>query len=280
MSFPISQEQDETQFTQIVEVFAGHLTPAPMPAFHVVIGQPGSGKTELIDLIRSSLEDNILLCNADDLRNYHPEYVKIMRDYESEATDITWPFARDWNNRLIGYGVEKRLNVLIETTGKDRELVLKTLLEKKAAGYITNMHILAIPKRFSWLGIHLRYESMRNSQQFGRIVTDAQHQERFEKLCENVPALVESAHLDHITVYTRSPVMRLDDRCPIVALAATKETSSPAFKEAIAKKMGLEELNAFYGASSRISDLMRRRNVPELDIQAFEEKARKLGSEE
>ncbi len=251
-----------------------------MPAFHLVVGQPGSGKTELIEIVRETVRDNILVCNADELRNFHPQYDVIMRDHEAEATDITWLVASDWNRRLIEYGVNKHLNILIETTGQDLQLMLKTLEEKKTKGYVTHVHILAIPKRFSWLGIHLRYERLRSRNQYGRIVKETEHQERYDKLCQHVPVLVESPHLDHMIVYTRKPLMKLDQRSPIVPLAVTKEIVVSAFRSAIEKKMELDDRTSFYEISSRITELMRQRGAPAMDIQAFEEKAQKFGLED
>lgn len=278
--FPISPEQDEAQFQAIVERFAEHLAASPMPAFHLIVGQPGAGKTELIEMVKETVRDNILVCNADELRNFHPQYDVIMRDHEPEATDITWPAATDWNKRLIEYGVIKGFNILVETTGKDLPLILKTLEEKKAMGYINHAHIMAIPKRFSWLGIHLRYERLKERNQYGRITKESEHDERFDKLCENVAGIVNSEHVDHVVVYTRRPLMKLDQACPVVPLTATTGTAILAFREAVEKKMGLDDRTSFYEVSSRITELMRQRGAPSMDIEAFEEKAQKLGAEE
>jgi predicted ABC-type ATPase len=277
--FDYSAEKFESIFQKIVKERAGHLKGTPTPAFYLVMGQPGSGKTMLIDEISRSLGNNVLICNADDLRNYHPHFEEIVRDHESDLPKITWPFARDMNRRLIEFGAGRKFNLVVETTGWDRQIVLDTLKEKKEQGYFTYLQVLAIPRAFSWLGIHLRFETMKEDMGFGRMVQAAEHDERYELLRENLPYFVASPHLDHAAVFTRGPLLQQEGRSPLVELASVTAAALPAFFGAIGKKMGLDESRAFFESSSRVVEFMHRRGAPAMDIQLFEEEAQRLGRE-
>lgn len=125
--FDYSAEKFELIFRKIVQDRAGHLKEASTPACYLVMGQPGSGKTALIHKISRSMRNNVLICNADDLRNYHPHFEEIVRDHESDLPNLTWAFANDMNRRLIEYGAGRKVNLVIETTGQNRQVVLDTL---------------------------------------------------------------------------------------------------------------------------------------------------------
>src|SRR6266540_4287342 len=119
--FAISSQVDAEILQIIIKDRTRNLTKVSSPQLYVVAGQPGSGKTELIYQIKQSLENNILVCNADDLRNYHPDAEEILKEYESDYSDITWPYADKWNQQLMNIGVSRKFNILIETTLQNKE---------------------------------------------------------------------------------------------------------------------------------------------------------------
>lgn len=277
--FSTTSAQDDAIFQMIVSDLPSDLTGRQSPALYIVMGQPGCGKTELIDIIKAALRKNVLVCNADELRNFHPEFITIARDYELDLPALTKGFADRMNRRLIEYGVSQKFTMIIETTGQGRQMVLETLKHKKEEGYITYLYVLAIPRAFSWLGIHLRFESAKLNLGFGRAVSAPEHDERYTRLRENFRMFAESSQLDHIAVYTRRPLLQPEGKSPLVQLTSLKEMAVSAFFEALDKEMDLNEISAFFEGSSRVVDLMRRREAPEMDIQLFETEARRLGRE-
>lgn len=51
-------------------------TPQQNPKGFVLGGQPGAGKSILIEKIKKELNSNVIVINGDDYRKYHPDYTK------------------------------------------------------------------------------------------------------------------------------------------------------------------------------------------------------------
>ena len=52
-------------------------TPQKNPIGFVLGGQPGAGKSNLIDKIRKEQGKNVIVINGDDFRKYHPDYANL-----------------------------------------------------------------------------------------------------------------------------------------------------------------------------------------------------------
>lgn len=127
--FSISREDWVALFDIIKADRTGGLFSLEHPLFFLHAGQPGCGKTQLNNLVQAQLADNLLECNADTLRDYHPDVEQILREREVDYPSITWPAANTWNNALIDAGVAQLYNLLIETTLRNEEQALATLCE-------------------------------------------------------------------------------------------------------------------------------------------------------
>ncbi|MBV7533318.1 zeta toxin family protein [Chitinophaga sp. sic0106] len=145
----ISSSEQEAISNQIIAEETAELIPSLPPSYYLVGAQPGAGKTEIIHQIRIETSRNLLVCNADDFRERHPNAARILQDRESDFPDLTWPLADFCNTRLKKHGIANNLNILIETTLQDYKLVLADFERMKALGYRTHLLLLAVPSYMS-----------------------------------------------------------------------------------------------------------------------------------
>lgn len=275
-SFELSQEDLNDIASEIVSDRTAFLTSYKEPHFFLNAGQPGAGKTELNNLTRKNLSDDILECNADSLRDYHPDIERIWKNYESSYPELTMPAANYWNQELIKAGIQKRYNIIIETTLGNLNLVSDTLTRIKAAGYTTHLQVLAVPDRWSWLGIHLRYESIKADRGFARRVSAADYADRFKKLRENLPFVLNLAELDSALLYKRRLTTNRNSDTALELVAEGKGKVLTAFYEILDEPMDAAEMPIFLEQVEKVRQYMLDRSARREEIYAFEEDFIKL----
>jgi predicted ABC-type ATPase len=278
MNFPISEEDDKAISRMIIEDRASGFSSYNKPLFFLNAGQPGCGKTELNNITKANIEDDILECNADDLRDYHPNVAQILAEYEVDYPTITWEPACRWNELLIQEGVTRQYNILIETTLGKLDLCLGTLERMKNNGYTTHLQLLAIPSRWSWLGINMRYESNKASEGSARMVSDNDHEDRFQKLLVNLPTIINSPNLDKVSVYSRKLTVASGAKSALSLLTDQKKEALSIFNEVIYKEIGVEESQHFLMEGNQVIQFMRTRKASKAEIELFEKKLHELKS--
>lgn len=274
--FPITLEDWTEIFSTIRADRTEGLIPMEPPLFFLHAGQPGCGKTELNNLIKRQLEGNILECNADNLRDYHPDVDKILRDREIDYPTLTWPAANSWNNSLIDEGISHLYNLLIETTLRNQEQALATFTRMKNNGYKTHLNVLSVPYRWSWLGIHLRYEALKLRKGFARTVSEADHDERYQQLPVSLDTVIKSPFLDQVAIYRRKLTIDKDATTAIELVTSDKSEALDAFRQNFEKVTDSTEWRLFKSNCERVIEYMENRGAPEDIISAFSEKADQL----
>jgi len=127
------QEFREIQQDIITDLTVGK-KPSDSPIVIILGGQPGAGKTELERIARTELGGDIIVCNADLFRDYHPNAEEIKNRYEAYYPEITAKYAQDWNNGLRAYCEATRMNYILETTFSSGTTMNKTIDELTAKG--------------------------------------------------------------------------------------------------------------------------------------------------
>ncbi|MBS1663714.1 MAG: zeta toxin family protein [Bacteroidetes bacterium] len=271
--FPVSSKDWDTLFEIIQTDRTVGLSTISTPHFFLHAGQPGCGKTELNNLVSKQLSGNILQCNADTLRDYHPDVEKILREREVDYPILTWSAANSWNNALIKLGMDRRYNLLIETTLHNADLALQTLKKMKECGYTTNLQILAVPYRWSWLGIHIRYEAVKARKGFARNVSEVDHDNRFESLKTSLGVVLESPHLDHAAIYQRKLTIEPNDSTALQLVTDVKAKAIKTFFDIIEQPMDEQERGLFKRDCTRVIEYMHIREAPAEEIFVFNQKA-------
>jgi flavorubredoxin len=83
----------------------------------------------------------------------------------AEKTDAD---AREWTRQLLQNAVEKKLNIIFESTMREHGPISKTMEKLKDEGYHVTTKVVATHARNSTTRIHDRYETMIASEGHGR----------------------------------------------------------------------------------------------------------------
>ncbi|MEO8948540.1 MAG: zeta toxin family protein, partial [Mucilaginibacter sp.] len=189
----------------LIERYTSDLRADKTPTVIILGGQPGAGKTELEKIAATELGGNVLACNADIFRDYHPHAKYIRANLEDQLPELTAPAAQRWNNAIRAYCEANRFNYILETTFSSGAMMNDTIKDLKTKGYRVGIKLLALHPKLSLLGTHLRFERGKSEEGTGRTVGKKVHDERFEKIIPTLTAVELAARYDKLELYGRDP---------------------------------------------------------------------------
>jgi predicted ABC-type ATPase len=256
----------------IISVYHLDITPAEKPVAIIVGAQPGSGKSLLENIALEELRDNAVVCNLDELRDFHPSANKIKSDHEAYYPELTGDYAWRWREGLMDHCVKNRLNFIVEVTfanGADINNIIKRLRENQ---YQVELKLLAVHPRLSLLGTQVRYEQQKLEEASGRIINKEAHDERYSKL---VPSLiqVQSAALYHkMQIYGRNIASDRSSAIDGVHLIATNPRNAvQVFQKVFDQPWPKKMVTFFEQETQKVIRLKEARNTPAEEITKFRE---------
>lgn len=239
----------------------------------IIIGaQPGAGKSELENIARQELGDNVMVCSLDELRDFHPAAETIKTKHEAYYPDLTGDYAWDWRAGLMAYCVDNRLNFIMEVTLADGTFINNMISGLREKDYRVELKLLAVHPRLSLLGTQFRFEQQKLQEAAGRMVTKEAHDDRYTRL---VPALitVQSASLyNKMQIYGRN--VAADQLADIegVHLIATNPPDAVQVFQNVFEQPWPDKLMSFFDQRMQmVIQLKEARNVPEREITNFRE---------
>jgi len=191
-------------FAIIVKEVADGYLPSPEPRATILVGAPGSGKRELEKEAGSTLGDILVICNPDNLRDFHPVSRRLKRIYPQFYAAITTEYAQKWNDLLCVYCEDNRLNYILEPTFSSDCYLDEKIREMKDRGYIVDIMLLAVNPRFSLLGTHLYYENCLELVGFASKVSKEDHDRYFNAIPAIIETITNNPLFDNLYIYSRS----------------------------------------------------------------------------
>jgi predicted ABC-type ATPase len=218
--YKIADKEFEEIQSDIIGSFASAPSPTENPVAIILGAQPGAGKTELEKEARQGLMDNVVICNADLFRDFHPFAKTILSKYEAFYPEITSDYANARNIGFKDYCERNRLKYILETTFSSGERMNNTISELKQKGYRVEIKLLAVHPKLSFFGSQLRFEESKLRTGVGRLVPKSVHDSRF-RLIRPTLVLVHKAGLyNSLQIYARNIVVNhgsLSDGIHLVA---------------------------------------------------------------
>jgi predicted ABC-type ATPase len=202
----LSDTLNERIFEKIKKKYLLDIQPFTHTQGIILGGQPGSGKSFLQRKILKEFNESFIFISTDDLRLYHPAYLELQQNPETvqNAANLVNPYASAWTEKLIAYCIENKYNLIIDSTlGGNIEAVYNTIEKFKGNNYQVHLRIMAVPAIVSKLSIFLRYETQLAEKGFARWTRMEDHDDRFEKLAENIPKIISTKKLDSFGLYKR-----------------------------------------------------------------------------
>lgn len=149
-------------------------------------GQPASGKTGLIKLLQKAYQDRkFVVINGDEYRQYHPNARQIHETLGRDASQYTQSFSNALVEYLKAECLRLRCNFVIEGTMRTYDVIERTALAIRKAGFRCEAHVLAIARDDSLLGLFQRYEGDKQRTGAGRFRRSLYTMKRISK-CLNI----------------------------------------------------------------------------------------------
>lgn len=156
-SYKLPSSQHSQIYQKIESIYFAGKSSVPNPQVIISGGQPGAGKSRLISLSRTKFPDgNVVVINGDVLRNYHPKAQEMQRAGDKDFAANTDADAREWTRQLLQSAVERKLNIIFESTMRDHGPISKTMEKLKEEGYHITTKVIATHSRNSTTGIYDR----------------------------------------------------------------------------------------------------------------------------
>lgn len=248
-------------------------TPAKDPVAIIIGGQPGAGKTQIIEEAKRSFNNNIVECNADSYRDLHPLAKHIKTHHENLYPDLTTDLAQGLNLRLRKECQAQKLNFALEITLRDGAPVNATIAAIKKEGFTVNLSVLAVNENWSKLGTYERLEAQRVVTGTGRLVSDDAHDTRYKALPNALKDITEKKLYDNIHIYGRT-LLNKEDRIlqQVVLKAVNPANPLEAYLKERNRSFTKEECKYFENVVNKVSGLMKLRNATQKDIKDFKVK--------
>lgn len=196
------------------------IKPASQPKGFLLGGQPGAGKSRLVEKINAQMNGNLLVINGDEFRRYHPDFDEIQTRYGNDAPKHTAGFSGRMTERVIAKALAEGYNISVEGTFRAAETPMKTLDEMRNAGYETAVYIQTTPAEVSWQSTIDRYKHMEALGETPRATPKEHHDLVVKCLPENADAVFSSGKADHFRAYNRDGLV-FDDRIHIGQMPGT-----------------------------------------------------------
>ena len=226
--------------------------------FIIVGGQPGSGKSTIIENIIDKYDRNIVKLNIDDIKDYHPKYKRMLASDPDSAHANVKEYSnyvvKELEIKLIG----KEYNVLVERTFRDGDKTISSAKAFKQNGYNIEINVICVNEITSRVACIFRYEKDLLVNGVGRTVFAASHDEVYQNVPNTLQELVDSNLFDNIKICNRDG--------GILAESVKRDDVVSMYKQC------REEID-FDFVSEQIwqaKGLMKMRNAPEPDLKELD----------
>jgi predicted ABC-type ATPase len=266
--YRLSEEEADDTLKLIIKRLTYGVHTSKNPTVIIIGGQPGCGKTELQRIAENELNNDVVICNGDNLRDFHPQIKEIKLLYEGQFPAITVEMAHQWNNALCQYCRENKLNYILETTFASGDRLNETIREIKDAGYTVIIKLLAVNSRQSLLGTYLRFETMKKIGGFGRRVSRKDHDDRYLAIPHTLSCAQRANLFDELSIYSRIPLRNNVDQSLSKLVFDPADAFSAYIKERDKPLTGYAK-DDYWDKFMKVLGLMIDRDAAKEEIQSF-----------
>lgn len=266
-SYKLPSSQHNQIYQKIESIYFAGKSSVNNPQVIITGGQPGSGKSKLISLSRTQFPDgNVVVINGDALRSYHPMAQKMQQAGDKSFAEKTDADAREWTRQLLQSAVEKKLNIIFESTMREHGPISKTMEKLKDEGYHVTTKVVATHARNSTTGIHDRYETMIASEGHGRWTPEESHNAGYDGMPNTVEYIEKNGLADRMEVYNRDGDIIYENNYKDGAWERQAEAVE-AIKAERDREPTAQEKQKFHEDWQRINDMMAQRDADAKEMQ-------------
>lgn len=277
--FRLSPEKSASIYEKIERHYFKNTDPSNNPEAIVLGGQPGSGKSALLEKSKTEFDGaNVVTINGDELRYFHPQYREIQKFDERRFAEHTDPQTRPWTKQLFDRTIETRRNVVFEGTMREAGPITATMRELREHGYKVTARVIAVNERESIAGVFRRYEEQKAAKGFGRWTNLNAHDEAYKGMPETISYIEKHKLADRVEVYSRTGQLLYSNQ-----IQENEWEHPPGVRSAIEteRSKALEQIDrqSLQEQWKDIVGMMSARNASDLEIQNAIATAHRFGIE-
>ena len=239
------------------------------PKVVIVAGQPGAGKSALIEF--SKLEfasQTAAVINGDEYRDFHPQSEDILLLDDKLFAERTDPDVREWTRRLFDSAIINRRNIIFEGTMRQRKPIMDTITRLKQSGYAVEILAIAVKKEFSELGIIERYEDQKRTRGgTGRWTPPSSHDEAYVNMPNTLARIEAALPVDRVRVLTRSLECLYDNKLDVTQEVRKPPAAKQAIMDERARPLSKDEQENIKTAWERLYVIQARRGAVGEEVQ-------------
>ena len=222
--YQIPQEQFDKILKQTIRTMTFGKIPETdeKKKMYLIGGQPGAGKTRLIQRIIYEIENqhygeqiskNIefsshsVQVDFDILRATHPYYDEVRENYPEIVHRVLHSYTEELKARIIDYLIENKFNVVYEGVLRTAQGYKDLLSQFKQNGYTVEMDLMAVPYLESLGSTYTRYVMELQNDRKARWVEKGVHDDAYKGIIENTRKLFSQEgplnEKDRIRVFVR-----------------------------------------------------------------------------
>ena len=199
--YKLPQEEHEIILKKLQEkTFRGAET-SGNPTLYVLGGQPGAGKSQLIELSRKDSPGAVTI-NGDEYRKYHPQADEIFRKHDKDFAKMTDPDVREWTREVFDEAKARCYDIIFEGTMRT-EQICETMKDFKAEGYQVVVRVVAAHELESRTAIYGRYEQQLQTFGTARFTDRASHDAAYTGMLKTLDRIEKEGLADKLEAYNR-----------------------------------------------------------------------------
>jgi predicted ABC-type ATPase len=209
----LSKEEHQRIFRDELLPEAGldRFTPQEHPKAIILAGQPGAGKGGLVRATRQEFGSDIFPIDPDEQRQFHPDAKRWQLESPYGWSQKTNADAGAWAGELRDAGVERRVNLIVDTTLGDAKNATRLIEGLQKAGYEVEVRAVATHRLESEHGVDERFTRRIDIEGVGRDVPLEFHDKVYRDLPENLDRVREATGVP-VRIYDRSGAELYDSR--------------------------------------------------------------------
>lgn len=188
--------------------------PVDRPSTVLLGGQPGAGKSRAGEMAAAESGGSLVPIVGDDLRQFHPDYHRVMREEPLRMPEVTAAVSGRWIQMCVDHAREQGFSALIEGTWRNAQVPLEGARAAKADGRRVDAVLVAVQPEVSRLGTMERYYRDVLAGRDARWTPPAGHDAAVSSLPGTVEAVALSGDVDSLRVVSRAGETLIHDDGP------------------------------------------------------------------
>lgn len=262
----LSEEEHMKVLDKIKKVSYENKQPVENPKFTIVVGQTGSGKSNLTSSLYKK-DNNVVIIDSDKYKAYRSDSEEILKNHLVEYAFLTAPDAYLHRDEMLTDAINKRYNILMECATSQKDGLFIDVFDLLKKGYKVEMCAIGVSSLNSLLSLHERYESeMQLKYNAAKLTKIDRHDDSFKSLNKVIGVMQRYPQIS-IKVFKRGKEY-LDDPEMIYCSTNGEKRFSCAL-EAIMYAQSTDEKKTLQNFEKRyniIREQMNIRNAPKAQM--------------